>query len=324
VVTSTPAQPAPAVVETPQVRRHAVVTQVGSGKPIRISAKGTGLPLRIAVPVVLPKGWKTNFDPAVSDRRVSFDASKKPWTEVLNEMARKTGADMVVNWRNGTVQVGTMASAAGDERNEVQPIKGGIVKKAVIGKPGTAREIANRYRKNVDDFCRWNHFGPGAWLASGYEVYLEEPPAGTPVFANITAAPHDKYGDNPPSQALHQPQVAAKDPVTEPAVKAEPAPLYEAPKPSAEIHPVEVSVPVSHQYEIGPGSLSTQLLKWCEAAGYSLVWKVKDDYSITTHAGFGSDFHAAVTGLFHGMMDSGFPLRVTIYEMNKFVEVTEE
>lgn len=292
-------------------RSGSLLRQVGSGTPVRISGRGVGLPLNMAVPMILPRGWKTSFDPAVSDRRTTFSFKQTRWTDALAEMGGQTGTPMTVDWRKGKVLVGEDTSV-GTPVPSVSPGtwtgKGGVVKKAVISRAGRADEVARRYKLDVRDFCAWNHVGPAAWLPAGYEVYIEQPPAGTVVVANMPASSSDGRGTLPAQQTTRQPEAGSTaGTATESVQSAGPVISHSG-----------------HVYEIGPGPLSRQLMRWCEDAGYRMVWNVSDEYSITTHSSFGGDFHNAVDGLFRSMMDSGYPLRVTIYELNKFVEVTEE
>lgn len=75
---------------------------------------------------------------------------------------------------------------------------------------------------------------------------------------------------------------------------------------------------------ISPGSLSSQLTGWCAVAGYQLVWKVNHDLNMTSHAVFQGTFSQALADVFTGLAKAGHPLRVTIHEGNRVVEVVEE
>lgn len=301
-----------------------LVSFVGTGKPINVSGKAKGLPLSLTVPMITPKGWRINFDPAVSDRRVTFNAKGRPWTLILEEMANSTNTMMLVDWQKGHVNVGSNV-AISEPLPITTPFKGGIVRKAIIGKAGTAREVAQRYKLDPIKFCAWNQVGTNAWLADGYEVYLEEPPAGTIVVANITASPNDPYIGSGKKYVL--PETSQSLPVQQiaPVSVAQPAHPVSAPAgPENSTAPVSEPSAEAFCFSLRPGTLSSQLNEWCVRAGYSLVWKIDDDYEITSFSAFGSDFQKSLVALFQSLMESGEPLRATVYERNHIVEVTSE
>lgn len=295
-----------------------LVSYVGKGKARTVSGRAKGLPLNLTLPMVAPKGWKIEYSGDSADKRVSFNARNRPWTLVVEDMSRATSVPMVIDWSRNAISVGrsgvrTMAQAPqGADETQPRKFSGGIVKKAVISQPGRADEVARRYKVKVDDFCQWNMVGPSAWLATGYEVYLQAPPEGTIVVANIPASPTD-------------PMAGKKlPPVVKPSVATSPAEPVQA-----AFSPEEDSfraVPASSDfiYALHPGQLSIQLMDWCTHAGYELVWKVADDYEITSYSGFGPDFKKSLTMLFNSLMDSGEPLRATVYERNHIVEVNAE
>ena len=303
------AESSPAILQEPVPATQ--VTQIGSGRPVAVSGRATGLPLNIAIPMLLPKGWKVDFNPEARDRRVTFNFNKRPWVQALEDMSRSTGTPIVVNWRQGTVLVGKTSTAELGTNSPSTETKGGIVRKAVISKPGRADEVALRYRLNVKNFCNWNNFGPAAWLASGYEVYIEEPPAGTQVVANIQHGPGDPFKNSSPS-------------TTPTAGKAVQAQTPEMVPVSANVLPFPETKQSGFVFALGPGPLSRQLTEWCNRAGYQLVWNVGDDYDITSHSAFGEDFKRALQDLFNSLMVAGHPLRATVYERNHIVEVTGE
>lgn len=294
-----------------------LVSFIGTGKPILVSGKAKDLPLRLTVPMITPKGWRINFDPQVAERRVTFNANSRPWTLLLEEMANATNTMVFVDWRKAVVNVGSNAQTS-QSAQTVQPTtqqRGGIVRKAVIDRAGTAREVAQRYKLDPTKFCAWNQVGTNAWLAEGYEVYLEEPPAGTIVVANIPASPDDPYMGNGKKYAL-----PSASPVQHVSSQTAVAPTISAPQSVQDPTPVDNSA----YFGLRPGPLSAQLGEWCARAGYELVWKVADEYEITSFSAFGSDFQKALVALFKGLMESGEPLRATVYERNHIVEVVSE
>lgn len=72
-----------------------------------------------------------------------------------------------------------------------------------------------------------------------------------------------------------------------------------------------------------PGSLQNQLDSWAERAGYQLVWKSSSDLDMEAHASFKGTFVGVIQQLFTGLHKSGHPLRVTLYQNNNVIEVSE-
>lgn len=300
-------------------RRGGLVSYIGKGKAKAVWARADGLPLNLTLPMIAPKGWKIEYTGDSADRRVSFNAKQRPWTMVIEDLSRSTSVPMVIDWNKSRITVGQGSSRAVAQSQsvaaETRKFMGGIVKKAVISQPGRADEVARRYKVNVDDFCEWNKVGKSAWLATGYEVYLQAPPDGTIVVANIPASATD------PMAGKKLPPIVKPAAAQTAAMPAEPVNAVYNPEEDA-FRPVPASS--DFIYALHPGQLSVQLMDWCSHAGYELVWKVDDDFEITSYSGFGPDFKKSLTMLFNSLMDSGEPLRATVYERNHIVEVTTE
>lgn len=314
-------------------KKPGVTREIGkkeSTRVVKVTARGAGVPLSAALSIVMPKGWKADLG-ASGKKKVSFSAKAMPWTRVVDSLAKKAGAPVVIDWRKASVRLDrsggeTIRVAAAPAAGKV---KGGIVKKAVIDRPGRADEVASRYGVPVGPFCSWNNFGPATPLPAGYEVYLEEPPAGTQVVANMPtwepSAPEPQV--SPTTVAAQKPESAATQEAVQPAAKPLEAKPEKSPAPAAVPAVQPVAPPVAadaYQYALGPGPLSAQLSQWCAHGGYQLVWKVDEEFEITTHSAYGTDFHKSLETLFNDLKLSGFPLRGTVYERNHMVEVTGE
>lgn len=83
-------------------------------------------------------------------------------------------------------------------------------------------------------------------------------------------------------------------------------------------------LPPPQAWIINPGLLRGQLEAWSARAGYQLVWEAKNDFEMFSQASFEADYIGAVTGLFSGMHAQGNPLRVTVYQGNRVLKVTED
>ena len=137
-------------------------------------------------------------------------------------------------------------------------------------------------------------------------------------------------------------------PVTPPAP---PAPVAEGPRVSPVPSPVPTStpsgdtasavpaslpadaeiVPVSNpagmgvrSWEIVKGEmLKAQLERWAADAGYTLIWSAHNDYEMQSNSTFNGPFKDAVKAFFGALQSNGHALRVTIFEGNSVVEVSE-
>lgn len=228
------------------------------------------------------------------------------------------------------------------------------VKTYPVRKTGTAAVIARRNRVPVKDFCRWNCVGANATLMKGYQVYLSEPPAGTiPVAAPVPVPEHIEPVSAPtpvpapavlptkaqmsPSLTLEKPQPGKPVPYTPisatPPVPGSnpPAPEKPAEVPAATpavvmpavsttlVTPVEMPVWEIHKREM----LRSTMEGWAAVAGYSLIWNAQHDYEMRSDATFRGEFLDAVKHFFAALQANGLALRVTIYQGNKVMEVSE-
>lgn len=233
------------------------------------------------------------------------------------------------------------------------------VRKYTVKKTGTAAAVARRCGIPVRDFCRWNQVGSNAVLEKGYEVYLSEPPAGLiPVAATVpvpagaseepsaatTPAPMPEPVSLPsraqtsPALRLEKPQpgepvaytpVAVSMPAAQPIAEAPVAVSASTPAPSTSSSSMPVAaieaVPVPKAlWEIQKGSmLRGQMEGWAAVAGYSLIWNAQNDYEMRSYATFSGEFIDAVKNFFAALQANGLALRVTIYQGNKVMEVSE-
>ena len=234
------------------------------------------------------------------------------------------------------------------------------VKTVAVTKSGTAATVARRYGVPVKDFCRWNNVGAGATLITGYQVYLSEPPAGTipvaaenPVPASTTLPAHTSAKLSLPSAAPQKTETISYTPVAVPVTP--PAPLAPVAKGPGGVSPVPspmststpsgdtaASVPASlpadaeivpvsnpagmgvRSWEIVKGEmLKAQLERWATDAGYTLIWSAHNDYEMQSNSTFNGPFKDAVKAFFGALQSNGHALRVTIFEGNSVVEVSE-
>lgn len=100
-------------------------------------------------------------------------------------------------------------------------------------------------------------------------------------------------------------------------VSAEPPAVIETVSVSAE----PVSLP-SWQVERGR-MLREQMENWAAQAPYTLIWSAQNDYEMQSSATFSGVFIEAVKNLFAALASNGVALRVTIYQGNNVMEVSE-
>lgn len=133
-----------------------------------------------------------------------------------------------------------------------------------------------------------------------------EPVAYAPVAVNMPTAP--------------SPETSA--PVTEPPVAPAPStPTVSSEAPTPVAATAIEAVPV---WEIHKGEMLRALMEgWAAIAGYSLIWNAQNDYEMRSSATFSGVFVDAVKSFFAALQANGLALRVTIYQGNKVMEVSE-
>lgn len=140
---------------------------------------------------------------------------------------------------------------------------------------------------------------------------LEKPKANAPV-------PYTPVAVSIPAAPAPQPTVT---PIAEPPV-AVPAPAASSSEPLTPVAATAIeAVPV---WEIHKGEMLRGLMEgWAAIAGYSLIWNAQNDYEMRSSATFSGVFVDAVKNFFAALQANGLALRVTIYQGNKVMEVSE-
>lgn len=140
---------------------------------------------------------------------------------------------------------------------------------------------------------------------------LEKPKANAPV-------PYTPVAVSIPAAPAPQPTVT---PIAEPPV-AVPAPAAASSEPLTPVASTAIeAVPV---WEIHKGEMLRGLMEgWAAIAGYSLIWNAQNDYEMRSSATFSGVFVDAVKNFFAALQANGLALRVTIYQGNKVMEVSE-
>lgn len=146
---------------------------------------------------------------------------------------------------------------------------------------------------------------------------VEASPSSSPV------VPSEPVPAEYPSPAASLPVASATPPPTPSPSVEEPLPADSLPampaEPSSSLQKME-----SEEWTITTGSLKAQLEGWTERAGYQLVWKATHDFQMQSTAVFRDSFVGAMKRLVNRMHLNGNALRVTIYQENRVVEVTED
>ena len=62
---------------------------------------------------------------------------------------------------------------------------------------------------------------------------------------------------------------------------------------------------------------------WATVAGYHLIWESPNDYMMESRAMFHGTYIEAVRNFFAALAANGHALRVTVYEGNKTVVISE-
>lgn len=93
---------------------------------------------------------------------------------------------------------------------------------------------------------------------------------------------------------------------------------------STDAAPMPDLLPDLPPWEITKGQmLRGQMEGWAAVAGYSLIWNAHNDYEMQSSAAFTGEFIEAVKTFFAALQANGLALRVTIYQGNKVMEVSQ-
>lgn len=254
------------------------------------------------------------------------------------------------------------ALAGASQAAPVNPASAPGVKVYPVRRTATATVVARRNNVSVTDFCRWNQIGPNAMLTKGSPVYLSEPPAGIIPVVAAAPEPADVAEEQPASHPP-TPQPMPEPVSLPGRTQTSPALTLEKPKPTAPVPymPVAVSMPAasapagtpvtespvaaSAPFTSSSGAmppvaataieavpvwgihkgemLRGQMEGWAAVAGYSLIWNAQNDYEMRSSATFSGVFIDAVKNFFAALQANGLALRVTIYQGNKVMEVSE-
>lgn len=310
----------------------------GLGVSYRLDTLETdGTPMRGYVQVACSDGQMFSFT------REVFKGTEPPLADPLPEEHPLESRPLPERAPMATVP--DQASAA------AMPAATPSVKVYPVRRTATAAVVARRSGVPVKDFCRWNQVAPTTTLAKGSPVYLSEPPAdvleGQPAPQAVTPAPMPDpvslpsraqtsptltLGKPKPSEpvayapvAVNMPTAPSPEtsaPVTEPPVAPAPStPTVSSEAPTPVAATAIEAVPV---WEIHKGEMLRGLMEgWAAIAGYSLIWNAQNDYEMRSSATFSGVFVDAVKNFFAALQANGLALRVTIYQGNKVMEVSE-
>jgi hypothetical protein len=98
--------PLPAV---PPATLQDPVTHVGVGVFGAVHSKGSGLPFRTAIPLIIPKGWKADFGDELLPHRLVSWGEGTSWGEVLRQICREIGAVAEIRWSEKRVRLWVQA-----------------------------------------------------------------------------------------------------------------------------------------------------------------------------------------------------------------------
>lgn len=172
-----------------------------------------------------------------------------------------------------------------------------------------------------------------------------------PMPASTTLPAHTSAKLSLPSAAPQKTEPISYTPVAAPVTPpAPPAPVAEGPRVSPVPSPMPTStpsgdtaavpaslpadaeiIPISNPVGMGVRSweivkgemLKAQLERWATDAGYTLIWSAHNDYEMQSDSTFTGPFKDAVKAFFGALQSNGHALRVTIFEGNNVMEVSE-
>lgn len=99
------------------------------------------------------------------------------------------------------------------------------------------------------------------------------------------------------------------------------------PQPAGDFSPPMAKLeaqPLAQEWTIHTGLLRAQMEDWAATAGYQIVWRVSRDYHLQSRFHFTGTYVEALQAFFSGMQQMGNSLRVTVYQGNNVVLISEE
>jgi hypothetical protein len=90
------------------------------------------------------------------------------------------------------------------------------------------------------------------------------------------------------------------------------------------LQPPLVVQAIDQEWSTRPGLLRAQMEDWATSAGYQIVWRVSRDYHLQSSFHFSGTYVEALQAFFDGMQKMGNSLKVTVYQGNNVVLISEE
>ncbi len=281
------------------------VTQIGTGHPKAVTGYGDQLPLRMAIRLLLPEGWRAHIKPQVLAEPVSWQQGEY-WTEAVT--AAPVDVCYVIDWNTRTLYAGTdanvikLAALEADDHALFEPRRGAPAETSRPGtgnglwrlEPGSLRGQLQYWAKNAGMSLDWS--GPDVPIHREYVVSgpLREAINEALVIANTRLAGE---GERLQADFSHTPNLVIT------GVSTEPQPLPPA-------------------WSIHPGGLRIQLAAWAKQAGYQLVWNAKTDYDISAGATLYGSFNHVVTTLIDSLRGNRAAITAKIYAGNRTLVVS--
>ena len=154
--------------------------------------------------------------------------------------------------------------------------------------------------------------------------------------AGTSASTAGSIAGNPKDKAVAVPQSTPAQPKAQSSgSKAEPLPKTRARsnQPVQTVQPAQTSQPQAQApgapaepaeyWQIGPGSLRSQLEAWAARKGIAVLWKPDADLELETGAHYTGTFAQAVRALFEGLRKTGTAFRVHLYHGNAVLTVED-
>lgn len=312
------------------------VQQIGKGIGTRVNSKGN-MPLRHAVYLLLPRGWNADVADDIAQTPVAWGKHEN-WVSLLGKICSEINAEAIVNWevRNVSIRSSSSVPAPSLPKNagassgvamvkmsaklDARPVAVPVVRGSLttgslppytVRASATAAQIAKRNRIPLASFCRWNEVRPEQNLPTGYRVHLQQP---AQTSAKSTSVPVS-------TAPLSTTPILLKSSTQESLS----TPIQHTTQPDTKEEVPQASLPESTSaWSITSGNLQAQVSAWAARANYQLIWKTQNDFEMESNASFQGDFLDAIRQLFMGLQRSGHALRVTLYQGNNVLEVSEE
>lgn len=87
-------------------KNFGLITEIGEGKPVKITSFGADISFKDAISMIMPEGWIAYIDENVRDmRNVDWQVNNESWLKALASIGGDYGYYFLVDWQQKLIQI---------------------------------------------------------------------------------------------------------------------------------------------------------------------------------------------------------------------------